>query len=182
MKRLLATAFALAAAAGINTASGALQQRAAVLTRRFRRRGWYVHLALVVPPWAAFLLLLRGLGRQVCWPLPPCVRPFGAPVLAAAGALWVAAFAQLGGATTGNGDLFGHGKRTRVTGGIFRVRRNPMYDSYVLALVGLALRRANAAYLLLAGEAIVLLHGVEARVEGRSLQDSEHGLRAPSET
>lgn len=170
MRRLLVAMSAFAGAASLNTASVALQQRSAFLTRRFGRRGWYIHLALVLPAWLGFLLSLHGLDPRTRWSLPAGVRPLGTPVLTMASVLWLTAYAQLGGTRSGNGNLFGHGSQALVTGGIFRFRQNPMYDSYVLALIGQALRRRNATYLLLAGEAAVLFYGIEARVENRGLR------------
>jgi protein-S-isoprenylcysteine O-methyltransferase Ste14 len=167
MRRLLITMGAFALAAGVNTASVAVQQRFSLLTRRFGRRGWYVHLAIVIPPWTGFLILLPGLGRCVRWPLPRHLRLLGAPLLVIAAILWLLAFGQLGPTRTGNGNVFGRGSQEPVRGGIFRVLRNPMYDSYVLAFIGAAFRSLNGVYLLLAGEAYILCHQLEARVENR---------------
>ena len=163
---------AFALAAGVNTASVALQQRAACLTRWFGPRGWYVHLGVVLPFWAWFLALLPGLGRRVCWPVPGRLRSLGAPTVAIAGLLWLLAFKELGAARTGNANLFGHGSPEPVRGGVFRLLANPMYDSYALALLGVALQGGNGVYLLLAGESIVLLNGLEAAVENRPFAGS----------
>ena len=46
-----------------------------------------------------------------------------------------------------------------------------MYDSYALALTGLALQRANAVYLPLAGASLLLLNQIEARIENRGVAD-----------
>lgn len=165
MRRLLGTMTAFALAALVNTASVFAQHRAAYLTRWFGRRGWYAHLAIVLPPWAVFLALLPGAGRDARWPLPRWQRPLGTALLGTAAVLWVLTYRQLGGVRVANGAIFGRGSQERVVGGVFRIRRNPMYDSYVLALLGMAFYRGNAAYLLLAGEAALLCHGLEARVE-----------------
>ena len=101
------------------------------------------------------------------------MRPLGRPLLVTAGLLWLAAFRELGGATVANGNFFGKGRQTPAAGGIFRLLKNPMYDSYALALIGLGLRRANAVYLLLAGESLLLLNQIEARVENRSLSGGD---------
>src|SRR5262245_27855131 len=156
--RLLVTVSAFALAAGTNTLSVELEARRGHLTRRFGRRAWYVHLALVTPPWVGFLALLPGLGRHVRWPLPRRLRPLGAAFLAIAVLLWLQAYRQLGAVRVANGDHFGRRPRQRVAGGVFRFLANPMYDSYALGLVGLALLRRNAAYLLLAGESYLLLN------------------------
>jgi protein-S-isoprenylcysteine O-methyltransferase Ste14 len=174
----MCTVALFAAAAAINTASVALEQRRRLFTRRFGRRGWYVHLALVLPAWIGVLLQVRRVGRHVRWPLPPALQPVGTLLLGAAGALWIAAFARLGPTRTGNGNVFGHGRQEPVTGGVFRFRANPMYDSYVLALLGLALRTGNAVYLLLAGEALVLCHRIEAPIENRPLAAGARAARS----
>lgn len=164
---LTLTLAAFALAAGVNTASVALQRRTGFLTRRFGRWGWRLHLALVLPPWGVALALLPGLGRRICWPLPRALRPLGLPLLAGAALLWWSAFRLLGAARTGNGDAFDVVNARPITGGIFRWLANPMYDSYVLALLGAALRTRNGVYALVAGELYLLLHQMEARVENR---------------
>jgi protein-S-isoprenylcysteine O-methyltransferase Ste14 len=172
IRRLVLTMSTFALAAGANTASVAVEQRWSLLTRWLGRRGWYVHLGIVVPLWALFLALVPGLGRYVSWPISGRLRPLGTVLLGAAALLWLLAYRQLGGARTANGNIFGHGSRARVDGGVFRILRNPMYDSYALALAGLALRRGNSVYLLLAAESFLLLNQVEARVENRLLGES----------
>lgn len=177
MRRLVLTSLALAVAALTNTASVVLQQRGRYLTRWFGRRGWYIHLTLVLPFWAAFLATLPGAGDRLRWPLPRRLSGFGTLLLGAVAVLWLASYRQLGGTRTGNGNIFGHGSPARLRSGVFRVRPNPMYDSYVLALIGIALRRRNAAYLLLAVEAALLCYGMEAHAENRFLPDSTHPYR-----
>lgn len=163
--------FAFAAAAGANTVSVMIQQSRQVLTRRFGRRGWYVHLALTAPLWGVFVYLLSGLGRHVIWPLPASLRPAGVALLVVGAALWLAAFVQLGPERTANGFFFGRGPAEPVTSRLFARLRNPMYDSYALAFVGLACTRANGAYLLLALESYLLLNVVEASVENRPFEE-----------
>lgn len=154
-------------AAGVNTASITHQREIGWLTHRLGGRAWHAHLALIAPGWAAFFLFLAGLDREVRWPLPTRLRPVGYGLLAASAGLWLAAFSQLGPERTANGYFFGRGPREAVTGGIYRWRRNPMYDSYALAFAASALARANAVYLLLAAESVLLLNLLEARVENR---------------
>lgn len=184
-RRLILTTGALALAAFVNTGSVALEQRTQFLSRRFGRwRGWRIHLAVVLPPWAAFLALVPGLGSRVRWPLPRAVRWAGLPILGAAVTLWLLAFRQLGGTRTANGNVFGVGETTLITGGIFRFVANPMYLSYLLAFVGLACSRRNAVYLLLAGESYLLLNQLEARIERRALPSAQQDRHRepPTET
>jgi len=160
---------ALATAAGINTASVALEQKGALLTRRFGSKAWCVHLAAITPAWAWFLLLLRGLGKRTVCPLPKKLRPFGVPLLMLATVTWLSAFLQLGLVRTLNGGVFGRGDSSPIRGGLFRWLRNPMYHSYTIALAGAGLRKGNALYLLLAAESFVLFNLIEAPVENRSV-------------
>lgn len=165
VRGLLSTAALFAIAAGVNTGSVALQQRGQHLTRHFGQAAWPAHLALITPPWALFLLSLSKLDRRARWPLPERMRFLGVPVLAAAVLLWTAAFKKLGPARMANGSFFGAADSERVSEGVFRWLENPVYDGYALALVGQALLRADARYLVLAAESVLLLNGLEARVE-----------------
>lgn len=159
-----------AVATAIDTASVAIQQKSALLTRFFGSRAWYVHLAVIIPAWVWFLALARRLGERAYWPLPPVVRPFGIPVLAVGVILFVLAFRELGFAGMANGYFFGRTRKTPVRSGVYRLLKNPMYDSYAVILIGVGLYTTNAAYLLLAGESLVLLNLVEARVENRPFE------------
>ena len=107
MRRLLITLLAFVAAVGVNTASVALQQRTACFTRWLGCRGWYLHLALVLPAWSVFLGRLPGLGRAVRWPLPEHVRPAGSAALTAAALVWLLAVREVGAARTANANIFG---------------------------------------------------------------------------
>jgi Phospholipid methyltransferase len=165
LRGLLTTGALFAIAAGVNTGSVALQRRGQHLTRCFGKAAWHMHLALIIPPWALFLFRLAKLDRGSRWRLPAQTRPLGAPVLAAAGLLWAAAFSRLGPARMANGYFFGATDSRPVRDGVFRWLENPVYDSYALALVGQALVTADARYLVLAAESVLLLNGLEAGVE-----------------
>ena len=173
MRRLALTAAVFALAVAVNTGSVAAQQRGAHLTRRFGRCVWEAHLALIAPAWLAFLALLPRAGRGVCWRLPTWARPVGWAMLAAATALWALAYRRLGFVRMANGDLFGRAAPLRLEDGVFACLRDPMYDSYGLALAGAGLASGNPAYLALAAESVLLLNGLEARVERAALPDAE---------
>lgn len=173
MRHLILTIVIFAVAAGINTGSVVLQRRNGFLTRRFGARGWYLHLALITPGWVVFLILLARIGNHVRWPLPSALRPVGVVLLLMSSGTWLWAFAQLGPERVANGYFFGRGPREPVEGGLFRQLRNPMYDSYLVALVGLALFRAKAVYLVLALESYLLLNLMEARVENRPFRKAQ---------
>ena len=167
MRHILLVMTLFAVAVAINTGSVALQQRTQYLSRRFGTRAWHVHLGLVTAAWAAFLLTLIDHGVHVRWTLPHALRPAGLAVLAVSAALWLWAFAQLGVKRLANGNFFGRGPSAAVRGGPFRWLRNPMYDSYALAFVGMGLVTNNAAFFVLAAESYLLLNVIEARVENR---------------
>ncbi|MEX2586717.1 MAG: methyltransferase [Actinomycetota bacterium] len=173
MGHLMLTAVAFVLAAGINTASVAVQSRTGVLTRWFGARAWYVHLGITLPAWGAFLFLLVDLGRHVRWPLPEELVGAGVFLLCASAALWVVTFVQLGPERVANGYFFGRGPTEAVEGGVFRWLRNPMYDSYLMAFLGLALFKANAVYLIMAAESYLLFNVIEARVENRPFRPQE---------
>ncbi len=174
MTSLLQSMAVFALAAGINTASVALQLRTGLLTRRYASKAWYVHLAIVTPGWLLFLYPVSTLGRHRGWPLPEQLRPAGLSIVVVSSALWLWTFAKLGAERTANGNIFGRGSNEPVDTGPFRYLENPMYDSYILAFAGLALWKANAQYLLLALESYVLLNLVEASVENKVIK-SEGG-------
>jgi protein-S-isoprenylcysteine O-methyltransferase Ste14 len=167
MTRLVLTTVVFALAAGVNTASVAVQQETAVFTRRCGAKAWYVHLAVITPGWVAFLFLVAGVSRHFRWALPGLLRPAGVALVLVAAVLWLIAAIQLGPERIANGYFFGRGPRTGLSTGIFRWLRNPVYDSYALAFFGVGLLSANGVYLLLAAESYLLCNLVEARVENR---------------
>jgi len=168
MRRLFLTMLTFAVAAGVNTLSVDVQQRHQLLTRIFKRWDWYAHLALILPGWMwFFFFLLHDVGKRARWPLDARLRPAGLFLSGAGTLLSLVSIVQLGPERTLDGYFFGRPDREEVSGGLFHWLRNPMYDGYVLTFVGTALRKANAAYLLLAMESFLLLNVLEARVENR---------------
>ncbi len=176
MSYLILTMGVFALATAINTASIALQQKCGLPSRLFRKGDWFAHLALVTPAWVWCLVLLRRLGQHVRWPLPEMLHLLGLPVLGAGVILFLFAFRELGFAAAANGYFFGRTPKTPVRSGVFRVLKNPIYDSYAIGLAGVALLSANAVYLLVAAESVLLLNQVEARVENQPFE--RDGLRA----
>lgn len=165
MTYLLLTIAIFAFAAGVNTGSVAFQQRTRWLTRRFGRGAWWVHMALVSPGWALFLNLEVQLGRHLVWPLPAVLWPLGLGLLVLAAVLFAASSSQLGLRRTCNGYFFDSEPPQPVSGAVYRWLENPMYDSFWIAFVGLALIEANAAYLALAVASYLLLNRCEAKIE-----------------
>jgi len=174
--RLSTAMAALACGAGINTASVAIQARHRLLTRWFGDHAWHAHLVLITPAYVWFVLSLICLEHGVRWPLPWRFRGLGAMLIAGAATVWGLAYRQLGPKRTANGYFFGITDEQPVRAGVFKWLRNPMYDSYVAALAGLALLSGNAAYLALAAEAFVAFNIVEARVENRPFDHANIGL------
>jgi len=167
MTYLLLTVGLFALAAGVNTGSVALQQRTGWMTKRFGGGAWWVHLAVVTPGWALFLFFETQLGRHLVWPLPAVLAPLGWGLLVVAAVLFAISFLQLGIRRTFNGKFFEAGSPSAVRGLLYRWLRNPMYDSFWISFVGLALSQANAAYLVLAVASYLLLNRLEAGVENR---------------
>lgn len=155
-------ALALAVAAAVNCAAVHLQRRHGAYDR-LGRRAWPAHIALLCAVWGAAIACIALSGGEARWPLPDWVRPLGLLLGLLGTALFGAAFRELGLQSLFNGNFFGRGDG--IAGGVYRVLADPMYDAYALLLLSLALRRADAAYLLLALESVVLLNLVEARVE-----------------
>jgi len=176
---LIMTMAVFALATAINTASVVIEQKGALLTRFVGSRAWYLHLAVITPAWVWFLALARRLGEHADWPLPPVVRPFGVSVLVVGVIIFILAFRELGFAGMANGYFFGRTSKTPVRSGVYRLLKNPMYDSYAVILIGVGLYAANAAYLLLAGESMVLLNLLEARVENRPFEPGKSQPNRP---
>lgn len=168
MKRLAASAAALLIAAGLNTASVGAQLRWQTLERFGKRRAWKLHLALITPPWLLFLASLPGIRTDPRLQFAPR-RMLGAAAVLAAAALWLAAVREIGTARVLNGDAFGTAPPRRIVSGPYRLLRNPIYDSYALALAGVAMLTGAGGYLALSLESLVVLNVVEAVVEERAL-------------
>ena len=96
----------------------------------------------------------------------PPRRTFGAAALIAGVSLWLAAVRQLGTARVLNGAVFGAAPPRRIVSGPYRLLRDPIHDSYALALAGVALLIRAGGYLALSLESLVVLNLVEAAVTG----------------
>jgi protein-S-isoprenylcysteine O-methyltransferase Ste14 len=161
----VSAALRLAAAVAVNTAAVAAEGRWRLLDRRFGRRAWVAHTALVLPAWAAFLRSLPQAPRT--WPRPARAARVTGVAAECGGALLVAlGFWRLGPAAAVNGDLFGLVPR-RPLGPLWGVVPDPIYTGYALWLAGWALRTGRPRLLPVAAEMLALLT-VEARVEDRA--------------
>lgn len=134
---------------------------------RLGRWAWPAHIALLVLAWggavAAIVALVR-VGPGLSWPLPAWVRLPGLALGVVATTVFGLAVRQLGVQSLFNGNFFGRGRPfTHV--GVYAWFADPMYVAYTASFVALALREADAVYLLLAVVSYVGLNVVEARVE-----------------
>lgn len=157
---------ALVVAIAVNCAAVWAQKRRRFYDRRFGRHAWTAHIVLLVVVWGAAVAAIVALvlvGPELRWPLPTWVRLPGLAIGVIATTVFGLAIRQLGAQSLFNGNFFGHG-RPYSHHGMYALLADPMYDAYTLSFVALALREADAVYLLLALVALVGFK-IEARVE-----------------
>ena len=171
MRSLTLSAAALAAAACVNTLSVGAQVRRRTFERLAGRRAWQLHVALITPGWLLFLCSLPAVRRDPALAIRRR-RTVGLTMIGAAAGLWLAAVKQIGGARVFNADAFGEVPARRTRSGPYRWLRDPIYDSYAMALAGCALFTGSGGYLVLTLESVIVLNLVEAAVEARSFDGS----------
>ncbi len=150
-------------AAAVNSGSVLAQKRRRAYDR-LGRWGWRAHIALLVVVWGAAVVAIVLVGRDWVVALPGWVRPIGIVTGVIASLTFAAALRELGVQSLFNGNFFRRGSYSAE--GVYALLAHPMYDAYVLSLISLGLREANAAYFVLAAESALALNVVEARVEG----------------
>jgi protein-S-isoprenylcysteine O-methyltransferase Ste14 len=156
----------LTGAIAVNCVAVWAQKHHRCYDRVFGQRAWTAHIALLVAVWGVAIVLIVVLvleGPELSWPLPTWVRPFGLVVSLGATLIFGRAIRALGVQALFNGNFFGRGRFAE--GGVYAWLRDPMYVAYTLSFVSLALREADAVYLLFALVSLVGLQGAEARVE-----------------
>ncbi|WP_343602214.1 methyltransferase [Mycobacterium sp.] len=167
MGYLLLTCVMFALAIGVNSGSVFVQKRFEFYNRR-HINGWLLHSLVILPCWAIFVYLLVNLNSHYLLRFP-AVPVVGYIFFALATLLFGLAIREIGWQSLANGNWFGRGKMAHV--GIFKFLKNPIYDSYLLAFIGVALTRGNAAYLVIALESYIGLNVIETRLE--QVQESQ---------
>lgn len=141
---------ALAVAIAVNSVAVWAQKRHRFYDRYFGRYAWPAHIALLVLVWGATIALVVVLvvvGPEPSVPLPQWVRLPGLAVGVIATTIFGLAIRQLGAQALFNGNFFGRGRPFN-RHGMYALLRDPMYDAYTLSFLALALREADAIYLL----------------------------------
>ncbi|HEY2220637.1 methyltransferase [Actinomycetospora sp.] len=157
---------ALASAIAVNCVAVWAQKRHRAYDR-LGRWAWPAHIALLVVVWGGAVLAIVLLvlhGPEIRWPLPSWVRWPGLVLGLIATMVFGQGIRQLGAQSLFNGNFFGHG-RPFTREGIYEWLDDPMYVAYTATFVALAMRQADAIYLLLAVVSAVGLNLVESRVE-----------------
>lgn len=129
----------------------------------FGHWGWAMHIVLLTILWSAVVVAAGQLHSSLHWSLPALARYVGYISALAASLLFLASAKNLGMGTVLNGNFFGHGKKA--SGGTFGFLKNPMYDSFVLAFIALALVFSEGGYLVLAVESYIGLNVIQSSVE-----------------
>ena len=115
---------------------------------------------IVPPPIVCLVCLMAGFGLDYLWPLPLLPRPMQYTV---GFMLVVMGFVLFGWALKAFSDSktsIDHRKPTRaiITGGPFRISRNPVYVSMTICFVGIAVTVDSIWILLMALPTVVILH------------------------
>ncbi|OBJ81393.1 hypothetical protein A9W97_02400 [Mycobacterium gordonae] len=161
MGYLLLTCVIFTVAIGINTGS-VFAQKHFGFYNRWHKNGWLLHSLVILPLWTIAIYLLLNVDRhyRLRFPAMPVI---GYAFFALATLVFGLAIREIGWSSLLNGNWFGRGKISRAR--IFAVLENPIYDSYILAFIGAALMRGNAAYFVIAVQSYIGLNIIESRVE-----------------
>ncbi|MBI2588910.1 hypothetical protein HYW35_01740 [Candidatus Saccharibacteria bacterium] len=154
------TCLVFALAVAINSVSVYAQRRYKYYNRW--QNGWLIHSAVIVPAWIAFIYLFVSLNGHygINFYLLPIV---GYVLLLMAFGVFMMALHEIGVQSLTNGNLFGRGKISHK--GIYKILKDPIYDSYLLWFIGMSFVYGNAAYLILMLESYIGLNLIESRVE-----------------
>ena len=150
-----------------------VQQRSATLSRWWGGRAFAIYNLITLIPWVAFLLTYVTLQFEQHPTLPWSslwLQVIGG-FLALSGAVLALWVARLFGPARLNGlrHFIGATDEERIGYGPFRWIDNPMYTGYFLILMGIALWQNSLYDLIIALESLLLLNGVQARIENSGL-------------
>lgn len=130
--------------------------------QRFGKRAWLTHQIIISGFW--ILPIFGGFGlRYSQFELPVTYASLGIAIMLFALGLFVSAVAEIGTQGLANGNFFG--KPLRKLGGIYKVINDPIYLSYAIWYVGLALATGRLTFFIMAGICVIGLMGVESRIE-----------------
>lgn len=160
MGYFLLTCTIFAIATGINSISVYVQKRFRFYNRW--RNSWLLHSLVILPFWAIFMYLLLNLNNHYILHFH-ALPAAGYVLLILATLMFGLAIHEIGLRSLLNGNWFGRVKILH--GDIFNLLKNPIYDSYLLAFIGVGLADGNAAYLILALEGYIGLNLIESRIE-----------------
>lgn len=126
------------------------------------KMGWLWHSLVILPAWILFVYLLISLNNHYVFQFNGSMVG-GYIIFIVATLLFGFAINTIGLQSLANGNFFGRGIITN--SGPFRLLKNPIYDSYFLVFIGLALIGSNAAYFIIALESFVGLNILESHIE-----------------
>lgn len=173
MALLWTTVSLFAFSSGLQTGLIYVQQRSGTLSRWWGARAFSIYNFITLAPWAAFLLFYVTLQfeQHPQLPWPSLWHQVIGGILVVSGtclSVWVA---TLFGPARLNGlrHFTGATDEGRIKSGPFRWIDNPMYTGYFLILLGIALWQNSLYDLVIALESLLLLNGVQARIENSGL-------------
>lgn len=164
MADLYITCAVLVAAVAINSLSVYMQKRYKFYTRKFGSKDQTVHSLVILPFWAVFVALVARLHDNQLFHYEFInLWVAGGILVTAATALFIGAIRSIGTGALVNANFFKPQKK--VSEGVYRYFKNPIYDSYAILLFGLGLIYSNWGYVLLSALAWILLIYIETKVE-----------------
>lgn len=154
----------LVAAVTVNSISVYMQKRYNLYTRRFGGKDQMIHSLVILPFWIVFVVLASQLhDNQLLHYEFINLLIVGTLFVTVAVALFIGAMKTIGTGALVNANFFRPQKK--VSSGVYRYFKNPIYDSYAILLFGLGLIYSNWGYIVLSALVWLLLICIESRVE-----------------
>lgn len=164
MEELYIACVALVVAVSINSTSVYVQKRHKFYTRRFGANDQIIHSLAILPFWIVFVVLASQLqASQLLYYEFINLRIVGVFLAIAAIALFVGAIKIIGSGALVNSNFFKPQKK--VSSGVYRYFKNPIYDSYAILFLSLGLIYDNWGYIVLSALVWLLLICIESKVE-----------------